>query len=83
VLFPSIFFFSSKRKKNTKKKKTIEKQKYVERGQSLHPSSHFNFSFFAPTFALLLLHFHFKNFFLASSSNKIKEKTKNTKKKKP
>jgi hypothetical protein len=83
VLSPSIFFFTSKIKKNTKKKKTIEKQKYVERGRSLPSSSHSTFSLLAPTFALLLLHFHFKHFFLASSSSQVEEKTKNTKKKKP
>jgi Na+(H+)/acetate symporter ActP len=66
--FPGIFFFS--RKKN---KKTIEKKRNVEKGGSFPSSSHFAFSILTFTFALALLPFYFKRFFLAYSSSQAKE----------
>jgi hypothetical protein len=64
------FFSQVEEKKNTKKKKTIEKKKNAEKGGSLPSSSHSAFSLLAPTFAFLLLHFHFKHFLLTSSQAK-------------
>jgi hypothetical protein len=78
VFSSNIFFFSSKRKKNThtKEKKTIEKKKYAKKGGSLPSNSHFTLSLLAPASALLVFPFRFKRFFLASFSSQTKEKKK-------
>jgi len=77
VLSLGIFFFSSGRKKKHKeKKKTVENKKYAKKGRSLPSSSCFTLSFWAPTFAFLLLPFRFKHFLFASSSSQIEEKKK-------
>jgi hypothetical protein len=70
--FKSFFLasFSSQEKKN---KKTIEKKRNVEKGGSFPSSSHFAFSILTFTFALALLPFYFKRFFLAYSSSQAKE----------
>jgi hypothetical protein len=80
VLSPSIFFFSSKRKKT--QKKNHREEKICKEGRELTFKLPLWLSLLAPTFALLLLHFHFKHFLLASSSSQVEKKTKNTKKKK-
>jgi len=74
-----IFFFLSKKKKH-KEEKTIEKKKYADKGRSLPSSSHSALSLLASASTFLLLHFHFKRFFLASSSYQIEDKTKSHKK---
>jgi hypothetical protein len=74
---PGIFFFSSRRKE----KKNHKKEKNVEKGWNFLSSSHFALSLLAPVFALPILPFCFKHFFLASSFSQAKESKKKTKKK--
>jgi flagellar biosynthesis protein FlhB len=70
------------KKINTKKKKTIKKKKNAKKGGSLPSSSRSALSVFALVFALLLLPFHFKHFFLASSSFQTEGKKRKTQRKK-
>ncbi len=67
---PQLVFLKHREDK-THKKITKKNQ---NKGGSLPSSSHSAFSLLAPTYALLLLHFHFKCFLLASSSSQVKEK---------
>ncbi len=82
ALLFQVFFLRKKTHTHTQRKKTIKKKKNVKKGESSPSNSRFTLSLLVPTYAFLLLYFHFKRFLLASSSFQAKEKKKNTKEKK-